>query len=168
MVYLRLLTSVILHTVKVGGSMQNMERWLLMMVAILLVLVAVMVFAQYGEDGTVIFSGDGESTAILVLGAVAGAVIVGFTIVNKNVIASFERLSVLANNPILMNEVARRYQMLPPMTKKATDILIDIADAMADMTQTDEDNKVIDRLREALDSKEKSLEPSVDARHFDK
>ncbi len=141
--------------------MQNMERWLLMLVVILLVIVAVMIFAQYGEDGTVIFSGDGESTAILVLGAVSCAVIVGFTVVNKNVIASFERLSSVANNPIVMNEVARRYQLLPPMRKHVADVLVDIADAISELTPTDADDKLIDRLREALDSKETSLEPTV-------
>ena len=141
--------------------MQIKEKWLLMIIAILLVMVSGMVFAEYGEDGTVIFSGDGESTAILVLGAVSGAVIVGFTVVNNNVIASFERLSSVTNNPVLMNEVARRYQLLPPMRKHVADVLVDIADAISELTPTDADDKLIDRLREALDSKETSLEPTV-------
>ncbi len=140
--------------------MQIKEKWLLMIIAILLVMVSGMVFAEYGEDGTVIFSGDGESTAILVLGAVAVAIIVGSTMVNNNVIAALERAS---NNPIIMNELARRYQQLPPMSKQATGILIDIMDVVSELTPTDADDKLIDRLREALDSKETSLEPSVDS-----
>ena len=141
--------------------MQNTERWLLMLVVILLLMVAVMVFAEYGEDGAVLFSVDGESTPILVLGAVSCAVIVGFTIVNNNVIASFERLSSMAGNPLIMNEVARRYQALPPQRKHVVAVLVDIADAISELTPTDADDKLIDRLREALDSKETSLEPTV-------
>ncbi len=141
--------------------MQINDRWLMVLVAILLVIVAVMVFAQYGEDGAVLFSGD--DTAPLLMAVMFIAYIVSQTIRDKNLIASFERLSsYMSNNPILMSQLARRYQALPPLPKQATDILIDIADAVADITPNDEDNKVIDRLREALDSKEKSLEPNAD------
>lgn len=142
--------------------MQKNDRLLMLLVAVLLVIVAIMVFAQYGEDGAVLFSGDIESTAILAIGGVAIAGIVGETVRNKNLTASFERLqSYMSNNPVMMNEVARRYQTLPPMKKHVVAVLVDIADAISELTPTDADDKLIDRLREALESKETSLEPTV-------
>lgn len=140
--------------------MQASERLLLLLVAILLVIVAVMVFAQYGEDGAVLFSGD--DLPIMLLALVALAYIGSQTIRDKNLIASFERLQSYMSNPILMNELARRYQILPSPYKRAVDILLDVADVAADITTTPEDDKLVDRLREALESKEKSLEPSND------
>ena len=140
--------------------MQKNERWLMMLVALLLVIVSVMVFAEYGEDGAVLF--DGDIVYPLLMAFMFVAYVVSQTIRDGNLIASFERLqSYMSGNPIMMNELARRYQSLPPLPKQATDTLLDIADALADVSSTDADNKVIDRLREALDSKEKSLEPKA-------
>jgi hypothetical protein len=142
--------------------MQILEKWYPFLVAILLVCVAVMVFAEYGEDGAVLFDENAIFPAMMALMFIV--YVISQTMRDKNLIASFERLSnYMASNPMIMNELSRRYQNLPNLPKQAADIVLDVADAVADLTDSPDDNEFIDRLRAALDSKEKSLEPTSDA-----
>jgi len=144
--------------------MQNMERWLMVLVAVLLVIVAVMVFAQYGADGSVLFSSDIETTAVLMMAVVAVAVIVGETIRSGNYGEGYIKLiDRLTSDTDLQKAIELEYVAMPPgLHKNAIRTFADIAGALVKLTPTQQDDKLAGWLQDALDGKIESLEPTND------
>ena len=144
--------------------MQNMERWLIVLVFVLLLIVGVMVFAQYGEDGAVLFSGDSETTAIILMAVVAVASIAAETIRSGNYGEGYIKLiDRLTSDVELQEAIELEYIAMPPgLHKSAINAFADIASALVKLTPTDRDDKLAGWLQDALDGKVESLEPSVD------
>ena len=144
--------------------MQNMERWLIVLVAVLLLIVAVMVFAQYGEDGAVLFGGDSETTALMLMAGVAVASIVAETIRSGRYADGYIKIiDRLTNDVELQNAIELEYIAMPPgLQKSAIMTLAEIAGALVKLTPDKRDDKLAGWLQDALDGKIESLEPRVD------